>query len=98
MGITFSDGSEASYGAVLYLRWETKDGVVVKLVESKAKLTPLDQKGDAIKAELCGADFATHLKTYFEKHCYMKIAQWMHLVDKTDNSGSQMGRRKIYYC
>lgn len=25
MGITFSDGSEASYGAVLYLRWETAD-------------------------------------------------------------------------
>lgn len=28
MGITFSDGSEASYGAVLYLRWETEEGVV----------------------------------------------------------------------
>lgn len=64
MGITFSDGSEASYGAVLYLRWETRvqDGVIVKLVEPKAKLTPLDQKGDVIKAELCGAVFATRIK------------------------------------
>lgn len=45
MAITFSEGSEAPYGAVLYLCWETaQDGVVVKLVESKAKLTPLDQK------------------------------------------------------
>lgn len=67
MGITFSDGSEASYGAVLYLRWEIEQGVIVKLVKSKAKLTPLDQKGDVIKAELCGPFFATHLKTYFEK-------------------------------
>ena len=82
MGITFSDGSETSYGAVLYLRWETEqDGVVVKLVESKAKLTPLDQKGDVIKAELCGAVFATRLKTYFEKHCYIKVEQWIHFVD-----------------
>lgn len=44
-GITFSDGSCESYGAVLYVRWETSDGVVIWLVESKAKLTPLDQKG-----------------------------------------------------
>ncbi|KAL1247062.1 hypothetical protein QQF64_022438 [Cirrhinus molitorella] len=50
-GITFSDGSCESYGAVLYLRWETSDGVVTRLVESKAKLTPLNQKGDAVKAE-----------------------------------------------
>ncbi|XP_076129224.1 uncharacterized protein LOC143110221 [Alosa pseudoharengus] len=81
MGITFSDGSEASYGAVLYLRWETEDGVVVKLVESKGKLTPLDQKGDVIKAELCGAVFASRLKTYFVKHCYIKVDQWIHFVD-----------------
>ncbi|XP_065152486.1 uncharacterized protein [Paramisgurnus dabryanus] len=81
MGITFSDGSEASYGAVLYLRWETEDGVIVKLVESKAKLTPLDQKGDVIKAELCGAVFASRLKTYFEKHCYIKVDRWIHFVD-----------------
>ncbi|KAL2096014.1 hypothetical protein ACEWY4_008162 [Coilia grayii] len=82
MGITFSDGSEASYGAVLYLRWETAQGkVVVKLVESKAKLAPLDQKGDVIKAELCGAVFETRLKTYFEKHCHVKVDRWIHLVD-----------------
>ena len=80
-GITFSDGSESSYGAVLYLWWETQNKVVVKLVESKAKLTPLDQKGDVIKAELCGAVFATRLKKYFEKHCHIKVKQWIHFVD-----------------
>lgn len=46
-GITFSDGSCASYGTVLYLQWETSDGVVNQLVEPKAKLIPLEQKGDA---------------------------------------------------
>ena len=82
VGITFSDGSEASYGAVLYLRWETEPGgVVVKLVESKAKLTPLDQKGDGVKAELCGAVVATRLKKYFEKHCRIQVDRWIHLVD-----------------
>ncbi len=42
-GIAFSDGSCESYGAVLYLQWETSDGVVVRLVESKATLTPLPE-------------------------------------------------------
>lgn len=39
-GITFSDGSDQSYGAVAYLRWESKGGIQVRLIESKAKLTP----------------------------------------------------------
>lgn len=81
MGVTFSDGSEASYGAVLYLRWETQRGVVVRFVESKAKLTPLNQKGDVIKAELCGAVFATRLKRYFEKHCRLEVKRWVHFVN-----------------
>lgn len=66
---------------MLYLRWETRDKVIVKLVESKAKLTPLDQKGDVIMAELCGAVFATRLKRYFEKHCHINVKQWIHFVD-----------------
>lgn len=57
--ITFSDGSENAYCAVLYLWWACDQGVTVRLVESKAKLTPLDHKGDAVKAELCGAVFTT---------------------------------------
>ena len=80
-GITFSDGSEKSYGAVLYLRWETNEGVEVRLVEAKAKLTPLDQKGDVIKAEICGAVFASRLKMYFGKHCRIPVERWIHIVD-----------------
>lgn len=80
-GITFSDGSECSYGAVLYLRWELPQGVTIRLVESKARLTPLDHRGDAVKAEVCGAVYAARLKKYFQKHCRICVDRWYHLVD-----------------
>lgn len=80
-GITFSDGSCESYGAVLYLRWETPDGVVIRLVESKAKLTPINQKGDAVKAEVCGAVFAARLKKYILKHGRIDVEKWYHFID-----------------
>lgn len=80
-GITFSDGSEHSYGAVLYLRWNSLQGVTIRLVESKAKLTPLDHKGDAVKSEVCGAVYAARLKKYFQKHCRIRVERWYHLVD-----------------
>lgn len=79
--ITFSYGSDKSYRAVLYLGWETDQGVEVRLVESKAKLTPLDQKGDAVKAEVCSAVFAARLRKYVKKQGQMKIDCWFYLVD-----------------
>lgn len=85
IAITFSDGSKHSticyQQAVLYLRWNCTNGVIVRLVESKAKLTSLNRNGDPMKVEICGAVFATWLKTYFQKHCWMKVEQWFHLVD-----------------
>lgn len=50
-------------------------------MESKAKLTPLDQKGDAVKAEMCGAVFASRLRKYFELHSRLQVERWYHLVD-----------------
>lgn len=79
--ITFSDGSEHAYGAVLYLRWACGKGSTVRLVDSKAKLTPLDHQGEAVKAELCGAVFAARLKKYFEQHGRIQVKQWYHFVD-----------------
>jgi hypothetical protein len=38
--------------------WSTSDG----LAESKAKLTPLDQRAEPVKAETCGAVFAAKLQ------------------------------------
>lgn len=50
IGITFSDGSEASYGAILYLRWETEDvvGLEVSLSRrpSDSPLSDPANKGD----------------------------------------------------
>ncbi|CAI5658447.1 unnamed protein product [Oreochromis niloticus] len=80
-GITFSDGSCDSYGAVLCLRWETSEGVKTWLVESKAKLTPNELKGDAVKAEICGAVFATRLKGYLLKYGRLEIDRWYHFLD-----------------
>ncbi len=80
-GVTFSDGSDKAYGAVLYLRWNTSQRVDVRLVESKAKLTPLELKGDPVKAEVCGAVFATRLRKYFEKHGRIEVEKWFHFVD-----------------
>lgn len=40
--ITFSDRSKHAYRAVMYLRWNSDQGSIVRLVKSKAKLTPLD--------------------------------------------------------
>lgn len=80
-GITFSDGSDNAFGAVLYLRWETSRGVAVRLVESKAKLTPITQKGDVVKSELCGAVIASRLKGFWEKQGRLGVERWFHFVD-----------------
>lgn len=55
--------------------------MIIRLVESKAKLAPLDQKGEVIKAEMCGAVFASRLRKYVEKHGRLNIERWIHLVD-----------------
>lgn len=52
-----------------------------RLVESKAKLIPLNQNGEVIKVELCGAVFATHLKRYFEKYCRIDVTHWINFVN-----------------
>lgn len=64
-----------------YFRWETEQGILVRLVESKAKLTPLDQKGEPVKAEVSGAVFAATLRRYIEKHSRMQVECWLLLLD-----------------
>ena len=39
----------------------------------------MDQKGDAMKAEVCVAVFASHLKRYFEWHS--RVEKWFHFFD-----------------
>ena len=87
-GVTFSDGSDNAYGAVLYLRWKTESGIQVRLVESKAKLAPLEQKGDVVKAEVCGAVFAARLRRFWERNSRLEVERWIHLVDSTTILGA----------
>ncbi|KAK7933354.1 hypothetical protein WMY93_004250 [Mugilogobius chulae] len=51
------------------------------LTPPNAKLTPLDHKGDPVKAEVCGAVYAARLKKYFEKCCRIRVEKWYHFVD-----------------
>ena len=52
-------------------------------MESKAKLMPLDQKGDAVMAEICGTAFAARRRKYVENHGGMKIEQsWWRFKEK----------------
>lgn len=66
-GITFSEGGDKTYGAVMYLKWETKEGTNVRFVDADAKLTPLEQKREAVKAEICGAVQAARLNKYLKR-------------------------------
>lgn len=87
LGITFSDRSEHTY-LMMYPRWDSDHGPIVRRVESKAKLTPLDDRGDAVKAEMCGAVFASRLKKYFELHSQIQVEKWYHLVDSQTIPGA----------
>lgn len=50
-------------------------------MKSKAKLTPINQKGDMVKAEICGAVFTTRLKGYVLKHGRFDMEKWYHFTD-----------------
>lgn len=54
---------------------------MTRLVESKAKLTPVDHHGNPVKSEMCGAVFASRQKKYFEDHCQIKVKRWHHFLD-----------------
>lgn len=41
----------------------------------------MDHRGEAVKAEMCGAVFASRLKKYFELHSRIQVERWYHPVD-----------------
>ena len=59
--ICYFDGSDVAFAAVTYVRWEMADGsVVVNLMGSKAKVTPLERMSTP-RSELNGAVLAARL-------------------------------------
>jgi hypothetical protein len=60
---SFNDGNPEAFGAVCYAVWTLLDGHrSSSLIISKAKLGPLQYKGETTRNELAGATFASRLK------------------------------------
>ena len=51
---SFADGGDHAFGTCVFIRWNTTEGVIVKLVSSKAFVAPLKQKTTP-RLELMGA-------------------------------------------
>ena len=79
--VTFSDGSDDAYGAVVYIRWETDCGNIIRLVEAKGKLCLLNMKGDTVKSEMCGAVFASRLRSFVLANSRIRFTKVYHFVD-----------------
>ena len=76
--VTFSDGSD---DAVVYIRWETDCGNIIRLVEAKGKLCPLHMKCDTVKSEMCGAVFASRLCSFVLANSRIRFTKVYHFVD-----------------
>lgn len=59
-----------TYGIMMYLRWNSDKDSIVRLVVSKAKLNALNNKSDAVKAEMC----------VFSSRP-VQVERWYHLFD-----------------
>ena len=80
--VTFSDGNENAYGAVIYALWTLVDGSKeARLIMSKAKLGPLLQKGEIVRNELSGATFAVRLKTWVSQNSEIDYGTYHPFLD-----------------
>jgi len=80
--VSFSDGNENAYGAVVYALWTLLDGSKeARLIMSKAKLAPLLQKGEIVKNELSGATFAVRLKTWIKQNTELQYDMYHPFLD-----------------
>lgn len=82
-----------------YFRWKTELGVQVHLVESEAKLLPLDKKKKkkAVKAEVCGEDFASWLRKWIENPREMEIDWWFHLLESQTVLGEIQRDSNVFF-
>ena len=80
--VTFSDGSESSYGCAAYALWSLKGGAKeARLIMSKAKLAPLLAKGEVVKNELSGATYAVRLKTWIMQNTRLEYKEFIPFLD-----------------
>ena len=80
--VTFNDGNPDAYGVVAYVLWTLNDGQKVSnLLMSKAKLGPLNYKGETVRNELSGATFASRLKIWIIQNSGLQFRAHHHFLD-----------------
>ena len=80
--VTLSDGNPDSSGANIYGIWTKLDGSrIATLLMAKAKLAPLQYKGETSRQELAGAAKAARLKCWVLEHTGLKFSDFVHLLD-----------------
>ena len=81
--VTFSDGSDDAFGAVVYVQWEAAGEIItsIRLIEAKGKLCPLNLKGDTVRSEMCGAVTAARLSVFVEQNSRIMFTKILHFVD-----------------
>ena len=81
--IVFSDGGDAAFGAVAYIRWQTADGSYeARLLTSKNRISP-KRKLTVPRLELCGAVIACRLRNTIMKETNFSFDKVFHLVDSS---------------
>ena len=80
--ITFSDGNPDTFGTVAYALWTLLDGTkAVRLIMSKAKISPLQYKGETTRNELAGATFAVRIKTWIMESSGIRFGDYIPFLD-----------------
>ena len=80
--ITFSDGNPDAFGTVAYALWTLLDGTkAVRLIMSKAKISPLQYKGETTRNELAGATFAVRIKSWIMENSGLKFGDYIPFLD-----------------
>ena len=78
--VIFCDASMNSYGAVAYLRWETKGKFVSRLVMAKSRVAPL-KTIDIVRLELCGAVISARIRCTVQREMSLEVSKVIHLTD-----------------
>ena len=80
--VTFSDGNPDAYGTIAYAIWTLLDGTrKVSLIMSKAKLGPLQYKGETTRNELAGATYAARVKCWILENSDLKFCSHIPFLD-----------------
>ena len=81
--ILFSDGSDAAFGAVAYIRWEISRGVFdASLLTAKNRIAPR-RKLTTPQLELCGALIGSRLRMTIADNMDFSFSRIFHLVDSS---------------